>query len=97
MVNYRLLLKASFNDRKIPVTLHHCVGARHFILPNCMYFTIKFCRQTCSVYCQRLGRSLQCSMTALTGESQFQKCGWIPRMQTAAPLGGKQTVDPLDQ
>jgi hypothetical protein len=33
----------------------------------------------------------------ITGESQFQMCGCIPRMQTADPLGWKQTIDPLDQ
>jgi hypothetical protein len=38
-----------------------------------------------------------CSKTSLTGESQFQKCGCIPGTHTAAPLGGKQMVNPLDQ
>jgi hypothetical protein len=37
----------------------------------------------------------QCSETSLTEESQFQKCGCIPGMRTADPLGG--TVDPLNQ
>ncbi len=40
-------------------------------------------------------RGHQCSQITPTGESQFQKCRCIPEKQIAAPMGGKQTVDPL--
>jgi hypothetical protein len=43
-------------------------------------------------------KMLNCSETALTGETWFHyESGCIPRMGTADPLDGKQTVDPLDQ
>ncbi len=41
---------------------------------------------------------LYCSETLLTGEPGFiVSCGCILGTQTAAPLGKKQTVNPLDQ
>ncbi len=40
----------------------------------------------------------QCSKPSLTGETRFHcEYGCILGMRTAAPRGGKQTVDPLDQ
>jgi hypothetical protein len=44
----------------------------------------------------RRGRHCYCSNTSLTGEPR-STVSCTPGAQTAVSLGGKQTVDPLDQ
>jgi hypothetical protein len=61
------------------------------------YKNKKVIRWIHNAHTESLFKNAQIVARQLTGESQFQKCGYTRGTQTAAPLAGKQMVGLLDQ